>query len=378
MQLEIRLKKILQETGLDKRKVAQRIAGDLKLHRHTIGKLYRGQAKNPSLDVLGKVCDWLERHGVPGSILPQALLGVRPSTLWQAVAAPGAVTLYVGEYRQMPPGPRPLRWIAQHDALAMAKIVQSLSSNVDTAERRVPVRIEYVPFRFDPEKSAVGNEHLEEDRKRAGEIFQDMRGSGRATSSIILGSQRANHLVELLVADTFGCDAFSPPKNGKRPPPFYLAFRKEDRGVPSCFGGRATPPGCPSSYGPGIYYLAKNGWSVCPWRQGTQDAGVILIARDKGTAALEMAVFGFSGPGTEALAEALLLRPDRFWRHPVQIDGKEVGVYVCRFDLANDTSANQDGETRVKDVEVIPLDKDILEERIKRTSVPESDARENK
>ena len=378
MQLEIRLKKILHEFGLDERKVAQRIADDLKLHRHTIGKLYRSQARNPSLDVLGRVCDWLERHGVAGRMLPQALFGVRPSSLWEAVAAPGAVTLYVGEYRQMPPPPRPLRWIAQHDALAMAKIVQSLSSSAaDVAERRVPVRIEYVPFRFDPARPTVGKALLREDESRAREIFRDIRDTGRTTSSIILGSQRANHLVELLVADTFRCDAFSRPKNRERAAPFYLAFRKEDRVVPSCFGGRAAPPGCTTLRGPGIYYLAKNGWSACPWEQGAQDAGVILISREKGTAALEMAVFGFSGPGTEAVAEELLRAPDRFWPPPVENNGKQVGVYVCRFGLTHHTSAVGDEEVRVKDVEVIPLDRDILEEHIRWTSAIESTTGEN-
>jgi hypothetical protein len=365
MQLEIRLKKILQENGLDERGIAQRIAGDLKLHRHTVGKLYRSQATNPSLDILGRVCEWLERHGVPGSILPQALLGVRPSNLWAAVAAPGAVALYVGEYRHMPPSPRPLRWIAQHDALAMAKIVQALSSTVYIAERRVPVGIQYVPFRFDPGKRAVGNEYLKEDRKKAGEIFREMRATTRATSSIILGSQRANHLVELLVADTFGCDAFTPPKNRNHAVPFHLVFRKEDRIVPSCFGGRTAPPGCARSRGPGVYYLAKDGWSACPWTLGAQEASMTIMARNKGTAAFEMAVFGFSGPGTEALAEELLRGPDRFWPLPAEVNGREVGVFVCRFDLTQDTSASPDEDVRVKNVEVIPLDKEILAEHVR-------------
>ncbi|MBI4718249.1 MAG: helix-turn-helix transcriptional regulator [Planctomycetes bacterium] len=356
------MKKILRENGLAGRTVVQRMAADLKLHRHTIGKLYRNQASNPSLDVLGRICDWLERNGVPGGILPQALFGVRPSSLWEAVAAPGAVTLYVGEYRQMPPGPRPLRWIAQHDALAIAKIVQSLSGTATVAERRVSVGIEHVPFRFDPEKSAVGADHLQEDRKRAGEIFRKLQASARATSAIILGSQRANHLVELLVADIFGCEAFTLPRRGRRAAPLYLAFRKEDRVVPSCFGGRTAPPGCTAVRGPGIYYRTRDGWSVCPWTRGVQDAGVILVSRDPGTAALRMAVFGFSGPGTEAVAEELLRVPDRFWPLPVARNGKEVGVHICRFGLCRDTSESRDEEVRVKDIEVIPLDKEILAE----------------
>src|SRR5262245_27388901 len=100
MQVEIRLKQILNEYVPERRVSAQQIADDLRVHRHTIGKLYRNQMTNPSLKVLGQLCNWLQENGVPGDILPQALFGTRPAKLWQAVAEPGIVRFYLGMYQQ--------------------------------------------------------------------------------------------------------------------------------------------------------------------------------------------------------------------------------------------------------------------------------------
>ena len=101
MEIEIRLKQVLKEHKLDKHGVTKKIASDCGVHRHTIGKLYRNQLSHPSLEVLGKVCKWLMAHDVPGDELPQALFGARPSELWQAITAPGSVTIYLGEYQQV-------------------------------------------------------------------------------------------------------------------------------------------------------------------------------------------------------------------------------------------------------------------------------------
>ena len=51
MPVEIRLKKILQQYGLDKKGIIQTIAEEVGVHRHSIGKLYRNEYSHPSLDV---------------------------------------------------------------------------------------------------------------------------------------------------------------------------------------------------------------------------------------------------------------------------------------------------------------------------------------
>lgn len=364
MQVEIRLKKLLRQRGLDGHGITQRIAQDLRVHRHTIGKLYRNQLRYPSLEVLGAVSGWLANHGVPSEILPHALLGARPSELWQAVSEPGAVTLFVGESRQADAPGRPWRWIAQQDAVAMANIVQFLSSPRDFAERRLEIGIEYVPFRFVSGEREVNEEQLDEDKKRARKIFDNMRAAGCQRNAVLIGSQRINHLVELLVADIFGCEAFRPLKPRSKIVPFYLAYRQHDRVVSSCFGGPKPPPGRRSAGAPGIYFLNKDEeWEVCPWEQDKRDAGIVIVVRDPGTAALEMAMFGFSGRGTEALGARFLHDPDAFWS-PVRVGAKEVAVSVCRFNLERAASEKGEGELHTKDVEVIRLDTGVLRKHV--------------
>lgn len=374
MQLEIRLRKILRQYSLDKRGITQQIAKDLHQHRHTIGKLYRGEVANPSLKLLGELCDWLADHGVPRPDLPQALFGARPSSLCRALAASGFVTLYVGEYRQTAPANRTWRWIAQHDALAMAKVVQTVSTTSGHTGHPVQIRIEYVPFRLELERRKPPQAYLAEDEKRAREVFRTMRETGAGHTSVLIGSQRANHLVELLVADVFGCDPFNPlPRKRSDAVPFYLAFREHDRIVPSCFGGACAPAGFQADGGAGIYYLNKQGWSFLEWKQDQQDAGVILVLRDTRTGAFKMAIFGFSGPGTEALAEQLLRDPDQFWPPTVEIEQTQVGVHVCRFTLAKESMDDRAGEICVREAKVIPVDREILEERISRENLRASE-----
>ena len=251
---------------------------------------------------------------------------------------------------------RTSRWIAQHDAVVMAKVVQFLSSPHGFEEHRLPINIEYVPYRFTQGKLDLKEEHLKQDLRHATEILKKLRAATRRTSSIMIGSQRVNHVVELMIADVFGCEPFRPPRKENVRIPFYLVYRKGDRAMPSCFGGRKPPPGQKTTGVPGIHYMTTDGWAVCPWKHGEQDAGIVLIVRDPSVGALEMAVFGFSGLGTEAIGDQLLMKPELFWSDHAKINGKQVGVYVCRFGFAPLTSDDEDEQLRTTEVEVTRLD----------------------
>jgi len=361
MEVEIQLAKLMKEYDLLRRGIAQRMANEIGVHRHTIRKLLANQLKNPRLDTLGFICDWLQRNGVPSDRLPHSLLGVRPSDLGQAIATSGLVSIYVGEFHQMDPPTRTRRWIAQHDAVAMAKVVQWLSDVGSDRRRNLNVGIEYVPFRFVKGAPRVRDEHLNEDRRAAEQVFQRMMQTGMHRSAILLGSQRANHVVEVLVADLFGCEPFAPV--GRTPRiPFYLTYRDDDRNVPSCFGGSEPPPWCRTPTGPGIYYMDKGRrWNALPWKDHQQDGGLIIIMRDVSTQAMQMAMFGFSGWGTELLGGQLLHGTSKLWPLPVQVGGRQVGIYVCCF--SSPAHADGDGctEARVKDTKIIALDAGILE-----------------
>jgi len=321
MQLEIRLKNILREYGLDRHGVTGRIARDLDVHRHTIGKLYRNQLANPSLKVLGMLCAWLESHGVPAEILPQALLGSRASGLWEAVARPGTVRIYLGEYQQIEPTAPEMLWVSRRDSTVAGEIVQVLSTPTVVGEGRPKVLIEHVPFRFATLGSHVRKAQFEQDLARSREMFTEMRSRRESGASILVGSQRVNYMVEHLVGDLFGCEPFRPLTDQIRVP-FYLVYRRMDRPVPSCFGGQRNPPRRKSTRQPGIYYLTADAeWTHCPWISKQEDAGIVITVYDPGTKAVEMAVFGFSGRGTEALGRQLLRDADPFWPPYVESKG---------------------------------------------------------
>ena len=278
------------------------------------------------------VCGWLHQHGVPADILPQALFGIRPAELREAILQPGETTLYVGDRPGTPPETA-WRWISQRDALVMAKVVQFLSNPHDVREQLHAIRIKYVHFGFGWDRRATKPDELEKAVRKAKNIFEGMQKKGPQSSCVLIGSQRVNHLVEFVIADTFrSCRAFHAPRTSAEGAPIYLRYRENDRVLPSCFGGHKYPPGCKCKDGPGIYYIDKDEkWVSCPWKEKASDAGVVIVVREPGTTSLMLALFGFSGRGTEAVGEQLLRRPDCFWPL-VRLKGKDAGVYVCRVD----------------------------------------------
>ena len=365
MKVEMRLKALLQEHGLDVRGVETKMADGCGLHRQTIGKLLRNQVKNPSLEVLGRVCGWLEEHNVPAEKLPGALFKLRPADLWQAFGDSSRVAIYLGMYAHIGQEHNEQKRIvpmsvARHDAALAAKMNQLLCSEAEMGGARPSVKTRYVPFQFSPEPSVVGGHWFEEDKKRANVIFEGIRErayQGRAyhESAIMLGSQRVNYVVECLVADLFGCEPFEPVEDGPKVP-FYVCYRKQDRPVPSCFGGRDNPPGVMGAIRPGTYYLDENKeWKVIQWKQNVQDAGVVVIIRHADT--VLMALFGCSGRATCAVGNELLYHAEEFWPNVTGVKkkvkkgekirapkrsssestlkkrGEEIGVYICQVNF---------------------------------------------
>ena len=361
MQIEIRLSKLLCEHGLDKRGVLQRIARECKVHRHTVGKLYRNELKNPSLSVLGRICDWLESNGVPGNVLPEALFGSPSTGLWQAIAQPGLVRIYVGEYRQQDAdtgGTR--RWVALRDSVDLTGFARRLSSQIEMERARPKVETEYVPFQFS--RAAQGGEYREE-REAAKRVFKEIQSRRVSQTTILIGSQRANYLAEYLVADLFGCRAFHAPSGRTPRVPFYTAYRAVDRPVPSCFGGTEPPIEERRTCTPGVYYLdKKKEWQLAQWEDDVHDAGVLITVHYPATTSLIIAAFGFSGRSTASIGREMLEQADDFWPPSVKVNGKEVGVFVCRFTFKPNTQTGNSVGPEIDEFEVVPLSANVLED----------------
>ena len=334
MKIDIRLKELLQEVDLDRRGITQKIAEDLGLHRHTIGKLYRNQLTHPSIQVIEKVCDWLKMHGVEAE-LPQALFGVRPPELWKAVGRLSEIVLYVGEYEELVESGPARRWLAVRDVEAWGEIVSTITGKVVPSGARLNMK--YVRFRYGaPEDKHRGKEY-EEDKANAIDLFSQM--SGKKRGAIIIGSQRVNYLLEVFVADLFRVDPFRSPDPRKPPKvPFYMLWCDTERMGASCFGGGEKEFGArverlEGDRKEGIYWRCdENRWEGWSWIKHRQDAGVVIVVYDRGARTVDLAVFGFSGRGTVLTAKKLCADSHLFWEpSAVGQGGKRVGVFVCKF-----------------------------------------------
>lgn len=371
MPIEIRLKALLQEYGRDTQGVIKKMAAEIGVHRHSIGHLYRNEAKNPSLELLDSACDWLIQNGVPRSDLPHRLFAFRPMEFWEAIAASGHVTFYLGEYLQETGSPGyQQRWVSRWDSDAVDGIVRHLTVPGNARAAQPHLSTVYATFRAGTTKRhSPGTEEFTADVASAKRLFTDMRAQSRFETPIIVGSQRVNYVLEHFVADLFQCDPFTPCAVGRVP--FYLKYRPEDRLVESCAGGRGGP-GSPNA--PGVYYLNKKGqWVLCPWKPREQDAGVVIVTRDPGTGALEIALFGFSGWATGVLGHQLHHWAKMFWPLAARTPHKEVGVFICPITFRSKSEKKPDGTPpndvrrglpQVATFDVIPLDKSILESRL--------------
>jgi DNA-binding Xre family transcriptional regulator len=363
MKIEIRLQNVLKEHKLDHHGIIQQIASNpsVGVNRHTIAKFYNNSVKNVSLDALGKLCEWLSMQGVPIDKLPGELFGTRPSELWKTIAAKGKVAIYLGEYQQTESPASAWRWIARRDAAVAANFVQELSNESYTGVSPPQVRLEYVPFRWDTKINDVTQSPLVDDIKKAKKIYSRMKAGGSHHTSILIGSQRVNYLLEFLVADLFGCTPFSKAVKG-HDVPFYLVYRDKDRKVTSCFGGEKNPHRSKNATVPGIHYLSKKGWAICPWKENKQDAGIIIALRNPSNDVITIAVFGFSGRATDTVGKQLLLNKDRFWSSMVNVRGKEIGIYICSFELDQSNQVEDDEGLWIKNLEIINLNEKILKQ----------------
>lgn len=385
MRVELRLKQVLQEHNLYRHGIEKQLAEDCRLHRHTIAKLLHNRMKNPSLKVLGKVCKWLVDRGVPAETLPGALFGFRTAGLWVAFGNAKKVAIYQAVYAHngqvqsdIQSQSLPMS-IARHDAAAAGKFMSRLSSKDHMGDTRPGVESNYVPFHFSLQESDVGGPGFEEDKKRARDIFREMKEKERQESAILVGSQRVNYVVECLVADLFGCTPFEPVEEEPKVP-FYLCYRDWDRPVPSCFGGRNGPPGLEGSPRPGTYYLNEDGkWELIEWKQNEQDGGVVIVCRQADS--VVMAAFGFSGLATCAMGTELIDHAEQVWpdradenhngkkgkearpQPTVTRKGKEVGVYLFRlkfFEKRGQVNGLTIKDCDEFDAAVLPLGQKVL------------------
>jgi hypothetical protein len=340
MHLEFRLRQVLADCGGDTYGKFSLIEEATGISRKIVQAIYENRRRTISLDVIERLCAYLVAEGVREP-LPAALFGARPSGLIEALATATRVRVCIGSARERSPREGHPRWLAHPDAEVASVIVELISSARRPADRPGSPRIEhvYVPSRFTP--FGEGVDDGQEERvaaKAARRTFDGLRTAAGAT--IMIGSQIANSLVEVFVADLFHCNPFT--SEGAHVPFFLL--HKRPAGAPprpSCFGGPRAPGAWGGRDEQGVYYRVEDGaWNLCP-TSDAQDAAVVVVRRDPGADSTELALLGHSGRATRCLGEVLRRQPDAFWG---EMDPRPGGMIASAYACALELEARRPGD----------------------------------
>jgi hypothetical protein len=184
--------------------------------------------------------------------------------------------------------------------------------------------------------------------------------SDKNTSSILIGSQRVNYLLEYFVANLFKCTPFTSYEQLRVP--WFTVYRESDHQVPSCFGGKTRPGGGSQATMPGLHYINEKGkWTALPWRMHQQDGGVVVVVRDHDKDSVNMAIFGFGGVTTETIARFTVLQEEQFVEPQWETSSKEIGVFICTLKYRSSRLPGETEETVTpSSYEIIPMKERIL------------------
>ncbi len=365
MDVTICLRHVLQIHNLDRRGIIATIAKNTGIDRRVVGRYYKGDVKTISAEVLGALCDWLVRHGVPADTLPGALLSSPESELWPTIASKKQVNLYMGTYQHLTQPAPAWRSVSCRDAVVAADFVRRISNVDSDGVSRPEIRLRYIPLRFPLSSSNPLGHPFDKDIVVAARVFNEVLQNSASVTPIFIGSQRVNYLLEYYIAALFGCKPFQTPTQPRVP--LFFVYRQTDHKTPSCFGGLRNPFYKKRESVPGLHYLHKNGrWTVLSWDTKGRDAGVVITTYQRQSRTAEIAVFGFSGRATEAIGRELILRENSFWPPSFESAHKDVGVYICDmlFDKPDDTSSVENAEPPVCKCNVTPLDDGVLRHRL--------------
>jgi DNA-binding Xre family transcriptional regulator len=335
MRIVIRLRQLLAQHDRDRKGIMKQIADETGISWDVVDRLYHGKARQVYFHVLERLCDWLHRNHM-GEGLPGALFGTEPSGLLSALAAHGELTIYVGEYHEELSHGFTRISLSRADDEVGSLVVALLSGAMAPLEKRAPlIQFEKV---YVPSYIASGASGASASKSRSAgppeavmRLFRRMRSRQSASAAVLIGSQRANYLTEVFVADLFGCTPFAP---GSGVVPFHIVWPGGAKPPPaSCFGGPGAPGSVRDEREPGVYYRTDSGkWAFLPSRRGQRDVGLAIIRQDHARGRIEMAIFGVSGQATSAMGEILRRHPDRLWPAPEPIGrGLDLRMCLCEF-----------------------------------------------
>ena len=349
MEAEIRLMDILDDALVPTRGRIAMIASETRLATDTVRKFLYNQTGIFRLDTIGAICTWLEERGL-GDGLPGKLFALKPPTMFEAIIAPGNVSMLVGVYQGRSGFTRGS--IAQDDFAVAARLVERLST---VSKRAVGFTYVHVPSLIPSEGQELDQKALERDQRNAKQTYNSVLQNTKSGSAVLIGSQRANYAVECFVADLVNTAAFS---SKKSPVPFYLKYQHAARSS-SCFGGDTAPVRAGKSAPAGIYFRShdKSDWKFFPSRARHRGTGMVIVRRNPGRSRVDLAIFGLSSFSTAAMGQLFCRMPHRFEPLTRMSRGDAVGVYVCGFRISDmKTDAQNIDSVTIGPPEIVRLD----------------------
>ena len=371
------IKNICEFTGLD---------------RHQVASLLKNEIKYVPLDALSKLCEFLiDRGYASADELPGRLFGVEPEHFWELLARRKRLVLCLGVRRGDADESLDDAWVVASDSVLLGELLSGVTTLGGTAKHRRPILPpgtldDSLPPRLrtpDP----VGDphpEHLHQTlvwspgqadsdkvRAKARSTYESFTGTAGDKALVCLGSTKSNPMVELVLANAFGCEPFesqdSLASSSKRSCPFFLRYRDNDPQPPSCSGGLRLAARGQASKEPGIYYETAGGeWACVPWTPTTSDAALVFYIHRESQGHMEMALGGFSGRATRLLARFLARRGEEFWPPVYEGQGIQIGAFVVKWPLPDEPHAAEDllrTDLQV-DGEIIRLDAEVIARRM--------------
>ncbi len=367
------IKNICEFTGLD---------------RHQVASLLKNEIKYVPLDALSKLCEFLiDRGYATAEELPGRLFGVEPEHYWELLARRKRLVLCLG-VRRGDEASLDDAWVVASDSVLLGELLSGVTTLGGTAKHR------RIPAPSDAE-SADGNERLvtpphdphpehlhqtlvwspgqarpEECWSMARGKYESFTGTAGDKALVCLGSNKSNPMVELLLANAFGCEPFASqdglPSAGQRSCPIFLRYRESDPQPASCCGGLRLATRGQVTKESGIWYEKPNGeWGCAPWDAAKSDAAFVFYIHRESQGHMEMALGGFSGRATRLLAKLLARRGEEFWPPVYEGQGIQIGAFVVKWNLPGQTNHDEllPSDSHVEG-EIIRLDGEVIARRM--------------
>lgn len=336
------IKSIVEHTGLD---------------RHQVAALLKNEVKYIPLMALSRLCDYLIENGFcAADQLPGALFAVEPENFWEILARRRRLELCLGVRRPANRESLDGSWVVASDSILLGEILNGVSTLGGTAKHEgvggdrpvaPPPHPEHLKqtLVWSPGEDAAeeAGSTVTAQAREVYEEFSEMQGD---RALVCFGSTKSNPVVEIVLSQAFGCEAFVTQDNSeapeKRSVPFFLRYRDDDPHPPSCGAGlKLAKTG--GSNKPGIYYETEDGsWDVCDWEANSRDAAFVFYIHRESQGRLEMALGGFSGRATRLLAKFLATRAQELWPPCYSANGVDVGAYVVQFSFSAQDQKSKD------------------------------------